>query len=289
MRDTDDKAEANSVKIQEISEKLSHANCEIGALKQENRFPKEKIVNLEAYSRREDLLFYGINESRDETSRDCATQVYSVLAKIDSQFKDINILKCHRKGKYIRGQKRHIIAKFDRDLICDKKGNLKGTPFFVYEDFPFEIEQNRRLLLPVYLQARKSAAWKEKVKLKGDKLIVEDVVYTVETINKLPTGLNPAHQSTRENDRVMVFHGTASPFSNSFPCSFKENGVIFNNVEQYTLYHKAIAVKDEVTATRMLGLNNISENQYHLSHFGADSIEKKQKLEINLNFSRILV
>ena len=264
VRDTDDKAEANSVKIQEISEKLSHANCEIGALKQENRFLKEKIVNLEAYSRRENLLFNGINESRDETSRDCATQVYSVLEKIDSQFKDINILKCHRKGKYIRGQKIPIIAKFlinDRDLIWDKKSNLKGTPFFVSEDFPYEIEQNRRLLLPVYLQARKSAAWKEKVKLKGDKLIVEDVVYTVETINKLPTGLNPAHQSTRENDRVMVFHGAASPFSNSFPCSFKENGVIFNNVEQYTLYHKAIAVKDDVTATRILGLNNISEQR----------------------------
>ena len=79
-----------------------------------------------------------------------------------------------------------------------------------------------------------SAAWKEKVKLKGDKLIVEVVVYTVETINKLPTGLSPAHQSTRGNDRVMVFHGAVSPFSNSFPCSFKENGVVFNNVEQYT-------------------------------------------------------
>ena len=41
VRDTGDKAEANSVKIQEISEKLSHANCEIGTLKQENRFIKK--------------------------------------------------------------------------------------------------------------------------------------------------------------------------------------------------------------------------------------------------------
>ena len=154
------------------------------------------------------------------------------------------------------GKANIFVAK--RDLLLQ---NLKGTPFFVSEDFPYEIEQNRRLLLPVYLQARKSAVWKEKVKLKGDKLIVEDVVYTVETINKLPTGLNPAHQSTRENDRVMVFQGAASPFSNSCACSFQENGVISNNVEQYTLYHKAIAVKDDVTATRMLGLNNISEQR----------------------------
>ena len=97
--------------------------------------------------------------------------------------------------------------------------------------------------------------------IKGDKIIVKDAVYTVETINKLPSGLNPADQSTRQNNRVMVVHGAASPFSNSFPCSFKDNGVICNNVEQCTLYHKAIAVKDDVTATRMLGVNNISEQR----------------------------
>ena len=118
------------------------------------------------------------------------------------------------------------------------------------------------LLLPIYLQARKSTAWKEKVRLKGDNIIVEDVVvYTTETSNKLPTGLNPVDQSTRQNDRVMVFHGAASPFSNSLPCSFKENGMILNNVKQYTLYHKAITVKDDVTVTCMLGLNNISEQR----------------------------
>ena len=37
--DTDDKAEANSIKMQEISEKLSDANCEICALKQKKTFP----------------------------------------------------------------------------------------------------------------------------------------------------------------------------------------------------------------------------------------------------------
>ena len=46
VRNTGDKAEANSVKIQEISEKFSHANCEIGALKQENRFLKKKSLIL---------------------------------------------------------------------------------------------------------------------------------------------------------------------------------------------------------------------------------------------------
>ena len=94
--DPDDKVSRIPWKHKTYLKLFSHTNCEIGAIRQENRFLKEKIVSLEACSRRENLLFYGINESREETSRDCATQVYSVLGKFDPQFKDIYILKRHR-------------------------------------------------------------------------------------------------------------------------------------------------------------------------------------------------
>ena len=34
-----------------------------------------------------------------------------------------------------------------------------------------------------------------------------------------------------------------------------------NNVEQYVNYHKAVAAKDDVTATRILGLKNVTEQR----------------------------
>ena len=263
-RDANFRSESNTGKINELSDKLSHAVSEIAVLKQENRSLKDKIINLESYSRRDNLLFYGIQESREEKNKDCAMKLYDVLKSMKSEFSEIPIIKCHRKGKYVRGQVRPIIAKFftqDRDAIWSEKVQLKGTSYFVGEDFPYEVEQNRRLLLPVFLHARKLEAWKDKVFLKGDKLIVNDSIYTVETIDKLPADLNPDERTTRENDEVFVFHGAASSFSNSYPCTFKENGVNFNNVEQYVNYHKAVAAKDDVTATRILGLKNVTEQR----------------------------
>ena len=263
-RDANFRSESKTGKKNELSDKLSHAVSEIAVLKQENRSLKDNIVNLESYSRRDNLLFYGIQERREEKNKDCATKVYDVLKSMKSEFSEIPIIKCHRKGKYVRGQVRPIIAKFftqDRDAIWSEKAQLKGTSYFVGEDFPYEVEQNRRLLLPVFLHARKLEAWKNKVFSKGDKLIVNDTIYTVETIDKLPADLNPDERTTRENDEVFVFHGAASSFSNSYPCTFKENGVIFNNVEQYVNYHKVVAANDDVTTTRIIGLKYVTEQR----------------------------
>ena len=93
----------------ELSHKLSHAVSEIAVLKQENRSLKDKIINLESYSRRDNLLFYGIHERREEKNKDCATKVYDVLKSMKSEFSEIPIIKCHRKGKYVRGQVRPIL------------------------------------------------------------------------------------------------------------------------------------------------------------------------------------
>ena len=44
----------------------------------------------------------------------------------------------------------------DRDTIWSEKTELKGTTYLVGEDFPYDVEQNRRLLLPVFLYPWKS-------------------------------------------------------------------------------------------------------------------------------------
>ena len=173
-------------------------------------------------------------------------------------------MKCHRKKRYVNGQKRPMIAKFsinDRDNICSKKGNLKGSNLFIAEDFPLEIEQNRRILLPVFRHARTIESLKGKVSLQVDKLVIDGRTYTVDTLNKLPPSLNPFTYSAWQNETVLVFHGTSSPLANSYPCAFKENGITFNNVEQYMYYHKALTAGDDIAASRMLGIKHVTEQR----------------------------
>ena len=207
-----------------------------------------------------------MNNGMKLTGTVCDTS-FQILEKIDPELKNIQILKCHRKKRYVNGQKRPIIAKFsinDRDNICSKKGNLKGSNLFIAEDFPLEIEQNRRILLPVFRHARTIESLKGKVSLKVDKLVIDGRTYTVDTLNKLPPSLNPFTYSARQNETVLVFHGTSSPLANSYPCAFKENGITFNNVEQYMYYHKALTAGDDIA--RLTKAYDVTIQRYRNLH-----------------------
>ena len=175
---------------------------------------------------------------------------------MNSEFTYIPILKWHRKEKYILGRsstsynRKNFVQ--DRDTIWSEKTELKGTMYFVGEDFPYEVEQNRRLLLPVFLYPR----------------------------------------TTRRNDEVFVFHAASSPFSNSYPCVFEGNGVVFNNVKQYVNYHKAVVAKGDVTATRNLGLKMLPNRgelgkPFQIFPNGAVYRKKRWNRETNSNFLKI--
>ena len=156
--------------------------------------------------------------------------------------------------------------------------------------------------LPVFRHARTIESFKGNVSLKADKLVIDGRTYTVDTLNKLPPSLNPFTYSARQNETVLVFHGTSSPLANSYPCAFKENGITFNNVEQYMYYHKALTAGDDIAATRMLGIKHVTEQRrlnksvntvpqwagYRERRWRTETISKLARMKCLLDFLREL-
>lgn len=131
-------------KVQNIESSLSEQDRRIKLL-------EYKSIDLEARSRRNNLIFGGIPEDKDEN---CGQKLAAFLQD------HLGIDPCppaprvHRLGKFKAGSNRAIIAYFldfrDTEYILSNAKKLKGTDFHVNRDYPKEIVDARRILWPQY-------------------------------------------------------------------------------------------------------------------------------------------
>jgi hypothetical protein len=145
------------VEIQNIREKVVSVDHRL-------KYVEYRAIDLEARSRRSNLVFFGIDESKDEV---CDRVVRDFLAdKLGiAKSVDIYMQMAHRIGKRtqitprgIKPRPRPIIVAFrdfaDIDMIMSSVGALRGTGLGVTRDFSSEINDARKRLMPVFKQAR---------------------------------------------------------------------------------------------------------------------------------------
>lgn len=116
------------------------------------------------------------------TSDDCKEKVFRFcedVLKIKSPKNCIKIIRAHRIGKFNRSKTRPIVAKFDENskpLIKEylKAVNLRPTPYNVADQYPQEVQQRRKELIPAMQEARRKG---KKANLVRDKLFINDIEY----------------------------------------------------------------------------------------------------------------
>ena len=160
------------------------ASCEKDQIRQENELTRQSI-----YSRRWNLLFFKISESKDEN---CQNHVKNVLInnlKIEEEYvNNIPLCGVHRLGKKLQKAKlpRPIIVRFtcraDRDYVWHQRRNLEGSKIRMAEDLPFHVREIRKNILVPALKKAKQVA-NVKASIVGDKLVVNGQRYT---FNKIP-------------------------------------------------------------------------------------------------------
>ena len=158
--------------VEGLNYSLSQAQDEISKLKRDKVNIEDNLLYVQSQSMRNNLMFANIPESTHEKPEDCERLVRQLLThklQLAQEIVDsISFERVHRTGEKATGENvkpRNIVAKFssfkDRELVRRDKVKLKGTNIFIFEQFPKEIADRRRSLLPKLKQAFKDGkrAW----------------------------------------------------------------------------------------------------------------------------------
>lgn len=225
-------------KMEEKLQNLDNLQKSYVELQDKYKYLHEKHLTLEGYSRRNNLIVVGIDQSENENCQEKISKMMTTNLKIDAaRVNEIKLSRCHR----LPGKKpAPIICRFersgDRDIVWAARKNLAKSKIFLNEHFPDEVLKRRNVLRPIMLAAVKL---KRKATLKYDKLIIDGVSYTVDSLHNLPSELDPAHIATRKVDNITCFFTEASPLSNFYPSPIELENQTYRCVEEYFQFQKA--------------------------------------------------
>ena len=166
----------------------------------------------------------------------------------------------HRIGYKQKDITRPIIARFhhlkDKMALQQHYSELsKQYGMSVTDDYPYEIETERKQLLPV-LQTAKQLSSDYNARLVANKLFINGKRYSTESLSQLPPALHPERIFTPSRDGMTAFFTKNSPLSNHFPSDFKVNGDKYSSMEQYIMSVKAESFGDHELHAKIMAENN---------------------------------
>ena len=272
-----DLALANEQAIKSIKEDVTQLQITCSGLEVENKRLKIQNEQHENYSRKDNLIFRGIQEENSETEEKCSEKVRKLFVEKlmldEALVNSMMFVRCHRLGgKQSRDTRpRPIILRFehfsDRKTIWGRRFKLAGTSFSMSEHFARSVEYKRNKLYPILSKAKKSGNYNRKAYLNGDTLRINDQDYTVDDLEKLPADIHPRTLSNRTNQEYIVFGGIHSEYNFlSNYCKLKEPLVVKNNcyktVEHGFHHIKATRYKDQESALKILSAGDPAEAKY---------------------------
>lgn len=160
-----------------LATKIQNINGVLYAAKKQDDYLKDKIRILEDRNRRSNLRIDGVQESDQETWSQCEEKIKRIMKENMEIDTEIEIERAHRMGNRQNsdGRPRTIIFKLfnwkQKELILKNRKNLKGTGYYVNEDFSDETMDIRRNL---YKEMKKQRDLGKYSVVVYDKLITRD-------------------------------------------------------------------------------------------------------------------
>ena len=140
-----------------------------------------QLLNYEVYSRRENLRFYGIPETEEESTETVLKAFLEKELNVDNA-QYIEFQRVHRVGKKDRntGKPRAIIARClrfkDRENLFSYRRNINSqSNFGIGPDLPKQVIDMRKRLIPKMVQARKDGKRAAFSRMEPYKLFIDGV------------------------------------------------------------------------------------------------------------------
>ena len=251
--------------LQEVVEENKILKTVIEAEKVQRRELHEQVNKIETFSRKDNLIFIGFAEEKNENCEAKITQCLSAIGL--GELHPRAIVRAHRVGRFNRASRkpRAIITKFahykDREITWRNAGKVfRQCGIKIEEDFPEDIRKRRKTLLPVYwaIYHHKDEShphtwpYRRQLRLQADRLYFNGMVITVDTLHKLPEKFHPSRLCSPTNNNITAFFTKSSPLSNHYGCQFEINRRQYNCVEQYLMMRKASFCGDHHLADKIM-------------------------------------
>jgi hypothetical protein len=172
-------AEVQSVQAVQES-KLKVIEEKVGRIEEEKAKLAREIIDMRAHSMRSNLIFYNIREENTPNEKEeVENKIKSLLRdkELNSETEKIEIERAHRLGRN-RTKPRPIVVKFlrfqDKEMIKRNAYKFKDIGVGISDQFPKEIQEERKKLYPVFKDARSKG---HKAFLVKDKLFINGQIY----------------------------------------------------------------------------------------------------------------
>ncbi|KAJ4435109.1 hypothetical protein ANN_23684 [Periplaneta americana] len=181
MKETREDRQKASVLLNKVSNDLdtlvnryNEVENKLKEVIQEQVVLKAIVKRWEIESRRNNIVFYGVEEENYEKGSDTCFVVLDLLTKFFRLNLDVSAINnAYRVG---RGKNRPIVVKlnsyFIKEHIMANTNQLKGSKIYIENDFSKEIREKRKKLVPLLKEARfkgfKASLVNDKIKINGN-------------------------------------------------------------------------------------------------------------------------
>ncbi|XP_060557589.1 uncharacterized protein LOC132717995 [Ruditapes philippinarum] len=139
---------------------------------------QREIIDLKCRNMGDNSLFFNIPEEKDENCESKLLDLMESKLQITDAKTSIKLQRSHRIGGFTPSKTRPIVAKFrdfsDREKVRKSAKHLKDTHYGISEQFPAEVMEKRRKLLPIMKKARSGG---KEAYLSVDKLYIDKQLY----------------------------------------------------------------------------------------------------------------